>query len=313
MKSMDKQISGDDLLPYASFSMGAFVSMDIPERKLILSPWLPESGLIFIHSYRGVGKTRFAMSAAYAAATGTDLMGFKAGEPVKTLYIDGELPPDDLQKRLLELGPVTPNLMVISAGMLDGATINLSDAESQIRLEKTLAAEEIKLIFIDSITMLNRMPMSENSDEWWSLVEDWARVQRNTGRTVTFLGHDNKARTHRGTGKKEDIMDAVIHLKHPQDYEPEFGLSCELHYTKSRGFWGEDAAPLSIRLEGEQWVCESMEENTFTKVVRLINEGLTRKDVEIELNVNKSGITRHCKKAEQLGLIKENQGRMRKK
>ena len=44
--------------------------MELPERKDLLQPWLPEQGLAMIHAPRGVGKTFFALSCAYAIGTG---------------------------------------------------------------------------------------------------------------------------------------------------------------------------------------------------------------------------------------------------
>ena len=59
-----------------SVSADQFIRMDLPERKELLSPWLPEQGLAMIHAERGVGKTFFALSCAYAIATGGKFLKF---------------------------------------------------------------------------------------------------------------------------------------------------------------------------------------------------------------------------------------------
>ncbi len=39
-----------------------FLKLDLPPRKKIISPWLPEKGLVMIYSPRGVGKTLIGMT-----------------------------------------------------------------------------------------------------------------------------------------------------------------------------------------------------------------------------------------------------------
>jgi hypothetical protein len=41
-----------------------FMRMDLPERKYLLEPWLPEQGLAMVHASRGIGKTFFGLSVA---------------------------------------------------------------------------------------------------------------------------------------------------------------------------------------------------------------------------------------------------------
>ncbi len=40
----------------------------------------------------------------------------------------------------------------------------------------------------------------------------------------------------RGTSRREDVLDTVIQLKRPKDYEPEDGGRFEVHFTKHCGF-----------------------------------------------------------------------------
>jgi putative DNA primase/helicase len=48
-----------------------FLALDLPPRRMILNPWLPEKGLAMIYSPRGTGKTLLALTTAYANATGS--------------------------------------------------------------------------------------------------------------------------------------------------------------------------------------------------------------------------------------------------
>ena len=44
--------------------------------------------------------------------------------------------------------------------------------------------------------------------------------------------------------KREDILDTVLSLKRPDDYEPTEGARFEVHFEKCRGIYGEEASAL---------------------------------------------------------------------
>src|SRR6266550_1642510 len=52
-----------------------FLALDLPPRKMLLDPWLPEKGLAMMYAPRGVGKTLLAMTCAYALARGSNFLG----------------------------------------------------------------------------------------------------------------------------------------------------------------------------------------------------------------------------------------------
>ncbi len=49
---------------------------------------------------RGLGKTHVSLNVAYAVATGGEFLGWKAPQPRRVLFIDGEMPGALLQERL---------------------------------------------------------------------------------------------------------------------------------------------------------------------------------------------------------------------
>src|SRR5262249_35013187 len=92
-------------------SAAEFLRLELPPRRLIIDPWLPEKGLAMIYAPRGVGKTLFALSLSYAIAAGAPLLGFAAPEPRRVLYLDGEMPASTMQARLAAIvhgAPVPP-------------------------------------------------------------------------------------------------------------------------------------------------------------------------------------------------------------
>ena len=51
------------------------------------------------------------------------------------------------------------------------------------------------------------------------------------------------------------------------------------------------------------WQCRTVESSTFDRVVALANEGLSQAEIAAELELNKSSVSRHIRKAKELCLI----------
>jgi putative DNA primase/helicase len=140
-------------------------------------------------------------------------------------------------------------------------------------------------------------------------MQAWALRQRAQGRTVLFIHHAGKGGAQRGTSRREDVLDTVIALRRPAEYTPEQGATFEVHFEKSRGIYGEDVRPFEASLttspDGRMsWTTRSLEDSTLERVVALLNDGLSQKEVAIELGINKSNVCRHAKTAKELGLLK---------
>ena len=204
----------------------------------------------------GVGKTFFALSCAYAVATGQSFLKFNAPSPRKVLYIDGEMPAPTMQQRIEQMinsdSKVDIPLKIITPDLQpkNQRSINLSDPRDQVAIASLV--EESDLIIIDSISTLVRGGR-ENEAESWIPVQEWALNQRANGRSVLFIHHSGKGGAQRGTSRREDVLDTVIGLRRPAEYNPEDGAVFEVHFAKSRGFIGDDAKPFEARLtEGER-------------------------------------------------------------
>ena len=50
------------------------------------------------------------------------------------------------------------------------------------------------------------------------------------------------------------------------------------------------------------WAYQSLQDSTYQRVVALLNEGLNQVEIARELEINKSNVNRHAKKAEREGL-----------
>ncbi|MFK4486704.1 hypothetical protein ABIA45_001782 [Bradyrhizobium sp. USDA 336] len=61
--------------------------------------------------------------------------------------------------------------------------------------------------------------------------------------------HAGRGGNARGTSKREDVLDTIIQLKHPERLRSRQRGNFEAHVTKARGVFGEDALAFEAKLE----------------------------------------------------------------
>jgi AAA domain-containing protein/Homeodomain-like domain-containing protein len=287
----------------------ALMDMELPPRSMLMSPWLPERGLAMVYAPRGIGKTFFALEVAMCVATGTPFLGWEAENAQKVLYLDGEMSRNDLQARMrmLERGrksKLKDQIWFVTPEDQAGACPDLSVPAWHSHLEPHVS--KANLIIVDNISTLCRTG-SENDAESWGVAQDWAIQQKSAGRSVLFIHHAGKGGAQRGTSKREDVMDTVIALKRPNDYQAKQGARFEVHFEKSRGFSGDEAEPFVVQLAEQNdqlvWESDSLEETSFQKAIEMLKLGMNQKDIAEELQVNKSTVSRYVNRAKQEGLL----------
>jgi len=106
VESLEKKMALSKESVFKTMCIHELASYKFKPREPILTPWLNSQDLCMVYAARGIGKTHFAISVAYAIATGTDFLKWKADIPRKVLYLDGELPGVVLQQRLSMYCPV---------------------------------------------------------------------------------------------------------------------------------------------------------------------------------------------------------------
>jgi hypothetical protein len=104
----------------------------------------------------------------------------------------------------------------------------------------------------------------------------------------------------------------VIALRRPADYAPDQGATFELHFEKSRGLCGEQAASLEAQLttiDGRRcWTWRTLEDGTYERVIVLLNDGISQADIAQELEVNPSAVSRYARKARNGGRLPRGKG-----
>lgn len=285
---------------FRTVSLMDLKQMDLPVREMVLSPIIPAKGLTMVYAARGVGKTQVGIAASYAVATGGQFLRWKAERPRRTLYIDGEMPARALQERVNMLaasGGSMPNPDFFRFLPMDlqelGTSLNLANPEDQKAVEAEL--EGVELVVFDNLSTLVSAGR-ENDAESWDAMQAWLLHLRRRGVSVLMIHHAGRGDNARGTSKREDVLDTVIHLKRPEDYMTTEGARFEVHLTKARGVFGEDAAPFEAKLEtvaGKAlWTMRGIQDHEVEQVLDMSNARVTVRDIAQELGISKSKVSR---------------------
>ena len=286
-----------------------------PERESLLHPILHTQSLNMVHAWRGLGKTHFGLGLSYAVASGGTFLKWKAPRPRGVLYLDGEMPGNALQERIAAIvaanddEPTPGFFRVVTPDLQEpGNMPDLSTVIGQAAIDELITLDTA-LIVVDNLSCLCRSGR-ENEGESWLPVQGWALRHRAAGRSVLFIHHSGKNGEQRGNSKKEDVLDLVLKLKRPVDYEPSQGACFEVIFEKARHLSGEDTASFEATLtRGEDtsqiWVFKDVVETTYERVVSLANEGLSQTEIANELEVNRSTVSRHIRKAKEEGRLSE--------
>ena len=266
-----------------------------------------------IYAARGIGKTFLSLSIAYAVACGESILGWQASTPRKVLYVDGEMPAIAMQDRLSLIAksfskrPPDPSYFkIITHEFQSDGIKDLSSNLGQQDINDIII--NFDLVIIDNLSTLVRSG-SENEAESWGPVQEWALLLRKMGKAILFIHHAGKTGTQRGTSKREDILDTVIALKKPKNHNPKEGAQFEVHFEKSRGFYGDDAESFEAKLITEttgelRWVRQKIESRDLELVAELFNEGLSnQRKLAKETGMSLGKVNKLIKDGKREGLI----------
>ena len=235
------------------FDYWQLLSLKLPPRAMLLDPILPEAGLAMLYAERGIGKTMLALGLALAVAgSRPEFLRWKAPKPRNVLYLDGEMPIEDMSSRLRRLGlaqgtPEEGTFQLLSRQ----ASANFPDLTIPPDRDKLLELlEPGSLLVLDNLSTL--LPGAwENDAEGWEEMQRWLLELRQKKVAVLMIHHAGKSGDQRGTSRREDILDTVIALQRPLGYRPSDGARFEIHLRKARTVFGEAANPFVA-----QFICE---------------------------------------------------------
>ena len=287
------------------------LTLELPQREMIMSPFFPSQGLVLLVAKRGVGKTFVALGIAHAVSTGESFLEWHAPQPKRVLYVDGEMPASLMQERFKMITTMTnkqpqpDHLQIITPDLQTTTMRNLSKKEGRALIQGLM--RDYDLLVLDNLSCLFRSG-SENEAESWQEAQEFALNLRRQGKSILFVHHAGKSGTQRGTSKREDILDTVIILKRPDDYKAEEGARFEVHFDKTRHFAGNDARSFQAQLlndvNGYRWdISEGQKEELVEKVSNLKRSGYTINQITEETGLTKSQVETKIQKGREAGLI----------
>jgi AAA domain len=277
--------------PPRPMSAAELLAADVEERKTIVAPLIGSETLNLLYGPRGLGKTYVAMGIAWAAASGTSFLGWQASGRHRVVYVDGEMALIDMKKRLAALGAAPDTLEFILSDR--GAENRLADLAERAGHASLLGAlgELPDLLVLDNLSSLAGF-RSGDPDPWLKL-QRFLLTLRRTGIAVLIVHHANKRGGQRGSSHREDLLDLVLALRRPTDYEPSQGARFELHVEKARGLAGPALEPIEARLSLDpdghaDWDWRPVDEQDLHRVAALLRQGLNPNQIARELGISKS-------------------------
>ncbi len=290
----------DALPPLHVITAADLLTMDLPARQHALAPVLPLPGLVMVYAPRGMGKTYASLSMAIGIAAGGSVMKWRAPVPRRTIYIDGEMPAGAVQERLAQLmkgAEATPEpdyLRFMCADLMPEGMPNIARPEVQDAIETATGNAEV--LILDNLSTLAAGLRENEADDWGGL-QRWFMALRRAKKTVVLIHHAGKGGQQRGTSRREDVLDTVIALRRPPDYEAEQGARFEVHLEKARGVMGADAAPFEAKLietaeGGLTWAYADLANAQRDRAEILIRDGVSIRDIADETGMSRSAVHR---------------------
>ena len=283
------------------------IAADLPARQPILAPLLSTKSLALLYGPRGQGKTFLALGIAWAAASGSSFLDWQAPRAHRVVYVDGEMAAVDMKERLRLLGSMPASLHFLLAD-LNPAGLGIPDLghiDGQAALWSHWG-EKPELLVLDNLSSL--VGFDSNDPDCWTALQRFLMALRRTDMAVLVVHHANKQGQQRGTSRREDVLDVVMALRRPGDYEPKDGARFEIHFEKARGLYGEATDPIEAQLVTDatgvaRWTWRPAHIGEFERVVGLLRDGLNANQIARELGIGKAKSYRWRNRAMAKGLV----------
>jgi hypothetical protein len=286
----------------------------------LIEPVLPHAGNLLIYGASGVGKSHLGLCIALLLARGGSFLGWTVAQPVNVLYVDGEMPLQELRTRLdayLTGAPYPERLHWIAARAQrrEGKYFDMPDLNTEAGQAQYLAKIEqcsaVVTVFDNLATLrTTSADAPENSVEGFSPVGALIRRINNRGTATIWLHHANRAGTQRGSSAHTAPMDTVICLRAvlPPQADPLAANDVEIDPAdKHRCFYGEDAAKFRAKAFED---CDGFvrwqrvgDDPLAEDVARLRLQGVSVRDIAKQLKRSKNGIQKAIERAKARALL----------
>ena len=241
------------------------LSKSVTPREFLLDFVLTTNAMAQIFSWRGTGKTFFALSIARAISAGESFLGWKAPKARRVLFIDGELDEYSLQQRIRLLDAGNDYLDLLCCDAQENCFPHLCEPLAQRVIEERIIETRAEVLILDNLSAL-APSTNETEAEQWNILQSWFKeMKRKLGITVIFLHHAGHSGTSRGTTRREDLLDLVIELRKPKDYVATEGLRMELVSEKPVANSRATPSPWNARSANSTDSCSGRSKNCATR------------------------------------------------
>lgn len=316
-----------------SMALGELLDMNIPNREHLVFPWLRQRESAMIYAAPGVGKSLFALSLALAVAGGGKALGmWDAPKARRVLYIDGEMPVDDIQARARMLLPaaegdpeaIRENLHVSARQFQHNGAIftDLSDESSRETLIYKAKKGKVDLLILDNLSTLATVDDENAAGEFNDTVKFLLRLKQE-GIACILVHHSNKTgESYRGSSKIATTFEVIMRLEESslkatdQPGTTRFRLSWNKFRGRKEGGAG---VPLDFALETalfddedsgikagtSRWITAPAEDARLEQLLELVRtaEYKTQRELASALEVNVGTVNKWKTKAIEHGLI----------
>jgi RecA-family ATPase len=305
-----------DALDDAVVTSNQLRSLKLVPRKRLLGDWFCEGDLGFIFAYRGVGKTWFALAMAQALSTGGKLGDWLAIDPVKVLYVDGEMPADGMRDRSAGLQASNDNLEFLNHEILfdrTGRVLNITNALVQQALTKRCIETGVKVLVLDNLSTL-ASGMRENNADDWEMVNNWLLDLRRRKIAVVIVHHAGRSGEMRGTTKREDNVFWIVALDDAKkDSDDKRGARFVSRFTKPSRNAQQDPPAVQwhfvTEASGEVTIAHKKAQ-TLDVFRQLIEQGVkANSQIADEMRVSPGTVSKLATKAEKAGWLSTNKNR----
>jgi hypothetical protein len=240
--------------PFGGNDLGALCSVDWPVPK---SLWgvIAENSLNMIYAKPGSGKSFIATKIVHTICSGSPFLKWKGRGNMKAYHAEGEMDRGVLARRYTKIDAgakeklINPgDIHVFTYADRDEKVLpNIADPKMQERYEASF--QDRRLILIDNlVTASDRIGNLDDDCKIWGSIQKWLVKLRDRGFTIILIHHAGKSGLQLGTSMREVIMDTVIELTEIPRIHDSDSLKFDMHFRKSRHFYGEDLESLRVEM-----------------------------------------------------------------
>lgn len=213
-------------------SLGELLDKEFPKRKHLILPWLRQGESAMVYAAPGVGKSLFALDLALTVAGGGRFLneweGPGEGEAWKVLYVDGEMPLDDIQARaaMIQRGKALTQpgtfdteksrknlrFMARSHQEIDAPFTDLADEGRNDTLLHAIIEDGCNLVILDNLSTLAELD-DENAANAFNKPVIFLQKLKSANVACLLVHHTNKqGDAYRGSSKIATTFETLMML-----------------------------------------------------------------------------------------------------